>query len=240
MMKKLIFLTGCINPDGMSFTKLQNPVVRKQQYIDAINFYIKETDALILFVENSGTDISGEFDLLELKDRLEVLTFNGNNFDKNLGKGFGEMQIIKHATEHSTLYKHCEHIIKITGRYKVLNIKSYLTGTHFLDSEVIKLDIIRSLAICESKFWICKKEFLPSFLLKYHDKLNDSEGYYFEHALLHATFDSIKKGFRYGTLIEFPRFSGVYGTDNTKFNDSYLLWAKQNFRFRLKNHLIKN
>ncbi|MCX2473182.1 hypothetical protein OQZ33_02440 [Pedobacter sp. MC2016-05] len=239
-MGKLIFLTGCINPDGMSFTKLQNPAVRKQQYIDAINFYLNETDTPILFVENSGTDISKEFDLLNLQGRLELLTFDGNNFNKNLGKGFGEMQILKYAITHSTLYSSCEHILKITGRYKVLNINSFLTETTFLDSELIKLDIIRSLTICESKFWICKKEFLSLFLLDYHDKLNDSEGYYFEHALLHATFDSIKKGFRYGTLVEYPRFSGVFGTDNTKFNDSYLVWAKQNLRFKLKNHLLKN
>src|SRR5215217_4279349 len=124
--KPLILLTGCINPNGMTFTKLQDPEKRKSQYLDSIRYYLNHTENLIVFVENSGTDISEEFQNSEDKKRLEIITFFGNNFDRHIGKGYGEMMILKHAFQHSVLIQECVSIFKITGRYKLLNIKSIL------------------------------------------------------------------------------------------------------------------
>lgn len=57
-MEYILLLTACINPDGMPFTCLADVGVRKKQYIEALNFYLKNTTRKIVFVENSGTDIS--------------------------------------------------------------------------------------------------------------------------------------------------------------------------------------
>ncbi len=227
-------MTGCVNPAGMAFTKLQNPIVRRQHYVDAINFYIQNTDSPVLFVENSAEDLSMEFDTSLFSKRLEILTFDGNIYDKSWGKGFGEMMIIRYALDHSFFLSKYEYVIKITGRYKVLNIDSYLNNSN----DFISVDVIKSLTLAESKLVICNKEFLKAFLIKYQDQLNDSKGYYFEHALLHACYDAIKKGFKYSTLVETPRFSGVFGSDNVKFNDSYLRWSLKNLKFKVKNYFI--
>jgi hypothetical protein len=235
----LLFLTGCVNPHGMAFTELQNPAIRRQHYIESLKFYLSTTQASVLFVENSGTDLSDEFRTEIEFNRLEILTFDGNNYDKTLGKGFGEMLIINYAVQHSKLYAACNQVIKITGRYKVLNILNYLK-TPILDQSFISVDLIRSLSICESKFWICNKEFISSFLLGHSSHLNDSLGYYFEHALLYSTFDSIKVGYKYMPLMESPRFSGVYGGDNVRFNESWFNWFRTNLRLRIKNYLIRN
>ena len=40
-MEYILLLTACINPDGMPFTCLADVGVRKKQYIEALNFYVK-------------------------------------------------------------------------------------------------------------------------------------------------------------------------------------------------------
>lgn len=63
MNKKItIFLTGCINPNTKEGLAISDAAVRKQQYIDAIKWYLANTPYRIVFCENSGTDISGDID----------------------------------------------------------------------------------------------------------------------------------------------------------------------------------
>ena len=84
-MEYILLLTACINPDGMPFTCLADVGVRKKQYIEALNFYLKNTTRKIVFVENSGTDISSSFK--DFQHRIEFLCFDGNLcFDKRKGK----------------------------------------------------------------------------------------------------------------------------------------------------------
>ena len=78
MKNVVVLLTGTVNPGGMSFTKLIEPGVRRAQYIDSIKFWLGNTSLKIIFVENSGTDISADIDGKYL-ERVEFLTFNGND-----------------------------------------------------------------------------------------------------------------------------------------------------------------
>ena len=59
--KYVIVLTACINPGKMIHTSLTDVDIRRRQYKDALEFYLLQTDYPIVFVENSGTDISGDF-----------------------------------------------------------------------------------------------------------------------------------------------------------------------------------
>ena len=56
-----IFLTGCIHANTKEGLAISDATVRKQQYIDAIQWYLNNTPYNIVFCENSGTDISNEF-----------------------------------------------------------------------------------------------------------------------------------------------------------------------------------
>jgi hypothetical protein len=122
----LIFLTACINPENMAFTALLDMDRRKKHYIDALNFYIEKTNLKILFVENSGVDLSYLFQKEIKNERLEILTFNGNDHQKSLGKGVGEMVILEHAIAKSIFFKKSNFLFKITGRYKILNINQFI------------------------------------------------------------------------------------------------------------------
>jgi hypothetical protein len=224
--KPVILLTGCINPMGMSFTKLQNPDIRRVQYIDAIKFYLKTTDNVIVFVENSGNDISGEFDQ---QDRLEIITFSGNNYDNVLGKGYGEMLILKYAFENSSFIKRNSSICKITGRYKVLNVNRILQSYSKSDCNVM-VDLPKRMKYADSRIFIADKPFFINFLFKNLDLINDSEGVYFEHALNKAVLQSIIENYSYLPLKYRARIIGQSGSDNYDYDHSFSDWFPHNIR----------
>lgn len=94
-------MTACINPNKMAYTALQDWSVRRKQYCEALDYYLHATDYPIVFVENSGEDISPDYTEWIRKGRLEILTFEGNDFPRHLGKGYGEGIIVDYAISHS-------------------------------------------------------------------------------------------------------------------------------------------
>ena len=243
--RPIILLTGCINPEEMPFTKLLDPEKRKLQYIDAIKFYLDKTDNLIVFVENSGVDISEEFNSSIHKERLEIITFLGNNFDKHLGKGYGEMLILKYAFTNSDFIKRGNCVCKVTGRYKVLNIKGILRSYEKHKCNVM-VDLPRQLRYADSRIFIADKMFFNKFLFETTTMINDSVGYYFEHALNKAVLLSIvNEKYLYLPFKYNPRLKGESGTDSLNYEYSLKYWLPQNilqilqFKLFLKKWDIK-
>lgn len=120
----VLLLTACISPNGMSYTAVQNPMEREAAYLDALSYYIDNTRFRIVFCNNSGEDISSK--VKDNEGRVEFLSYLGNDYDKSLGKGYGEFQIIEYAFEHSKLLLSCKRIVKITGKLKVKNLSEIL------------------------------------------------------------------------------------------------------------------
>ena len=233
----VILLTGCINPEGMTFTKLKNPETRRLQYIETINFYLDNTNNLIVFVENSGVDISKTFQNSAHRSRLEIFTFIGNDFDKRLGKGHGEMIIMQHAFQHSRFIRTNNSVCKITGRYKALNIKPILRTYEKYKCNVM-VDLLCQLKYSDSRIFIADKSFFTDFLFSTIDLINDSEGYYLEHALNRAVLFSIMEGkYSYLPFKYKPRLKGLSGTDNLNYDYSFSYWfplnIKQIIRFKV-------
>ena len=195
----------------MSFTALNNNKEREKQYVDAIRFYLIQTKLNILFVENSNSDISSLFDN-EIKDgRLECITFEGNQ-NKARGKGYGECEIIKYALENSSLIHRSKNtrIVKITGRLIVRNLKT-LINTHalLLPNKSIICAINSNLSFPDSRCIMAPIDFYKVFL-KRMDNIDDSIGYFFEHALL----DTIKneKSFSFYPFLIQPDIEGISGS----------------------------
>lgn len=143
----LLLLTGCIEPDARQrFNKIVDVDLRRVQYIEALFYYLKNTKSKILFVENSGNDLSDIFNYYIKSGRLEILTYSASLDTKLRGKGYGEQDIIHYATTKSFLYKEAEYIIKITGRLKILNINNLI-------DTVIKLSNNKNKYIIGVKHW---------------------------------------------------------------------------------------
>lgn len=223
---RVLLLTGCINPMGMAQTVLVDTERRKAQYVAAISFYLSKIQLPIIFVENSGCDISEHFTEAIVNERLECLTFK-SNYDKERGKGLGESLIIEYALSHSCLLSASSVILKITGRIQIANIKVLLKATPpsqdtiFTDYSTKKgeQNLLKSVIVqAPIDFW--------KLFLDYKKYINDSQGIYFEHILKYAADKWYTKGHEY-TYFPYPilytGFSGSTGQEYRK-KHPYLNW----------------
>lgn len=189
----LLFLTACVNPRGMAFTKIQDKEVRLNQYINSINYYLKKTKYKILVVENTNEDLSKY--VVAPTDRIEFLTFDGNNYDKKLGKGYGEALIIEYATKHSIFYKSADYVVKITGRNIILNINSLIKEIKDFSFVYANIKGLNGRLTCESRIVGFPKIFLEKSFLPCKESLDDSKGYYFEDLLFDTSKYHLKEFF---------------------------------------------
>ena len=211
----IILLTACVNPEGMSSTKLQDTGVRLEQYKKALTFYLSETPYKILFVENSSCDFSNEFSTYINDGRLEYITFTGNNYNLSLGKGYGEAQILLYAIENSSLLKNASTIIKITGRIIVENTMqlSSITNISSKENVAIACNIRPSKKLGTSTFFICKKKFLIKYFLPYICEINDANRIWFEHVLYEAIIKCKKEKEGRSMIFSKPlKIKGIEGT----------------------------
>lgn len=212
-MKTVILLTGCINPNGMPFTQLTNTSERQKQYVDAIHYYINQTNIHIVFCENSNTDISPLFN--NAHDRLEILTFHGNQ-NKQRGKGYGETEIIEFALHHSSFIHENSIIIKITGRLIINNIHQIINTLKY-DFDFVTCLFHSDLKFAESRIFCGTTAFYKEFL-KNKELMNDSEGIFFEHVLSSTVLES---SLRFRPFTEEPLITGISGSTGEKYQISF-------------------
>ena len=151
----------------------------------------------MVFCNNSGKDISDE--LNENSGRIEFLSFYGNDYEKSLGKGYGEARIIEYALQNSSFIKNAKTIIKITGKLKVLNIQKALLLTNLIlgnkyDSVYctwVEPGTIDSRVFCGSPHFF-------NYLVNNKHLMNDSEGVYFENVLHNCICQYSSLNFDYG------------------------------------------
>ena len=182
-----ILLTACVDPSKSvnRWLKISNKEERLGQYVDAIEYYCKNTDKPIVFVDNSGIDISccERIRNFAIIGRIEVLTYLASEEVRCKGKGFGEQDIIKYALTNSELLKNAEYIIKITGRIKVLDIK-------FLINLTDKLAKRGKFVIGEKLF---RAEWIQSYCFIAHKDFFSNE--YFEEMLSISEEENSMKSF---------------------------------------------
>lgn len=237
-----IILTACVNPNGMSQTVLQDSVVRKLQYIAAIKWYLDNTMSNIVVVENTGYDFSSDF--LEYFDssRIEFITFNGNDYDRSKGKGYGEGVILKYAFEHSRCLSNCNAFVKVTGRFIVKNINKIIDN--YNNSIQADLALFNGRIYCRSRIFIGTTDYLKNYFLPEINKIDDSKVYYFEHLLYDSALKYCKETGSKIYEFSFPPMScGVDGSSGLLIKPGLTYIVKWYFyhilhRFNLYRNLV--
>ena len=185
MKNKVILLTACINPDGMSFTYLQDPKEREKQYLSALQWYLLNTQYQIVLCENTNYCLPTTFDKYINLKRLEYLSFNGNkNFDKHKGKGIGEANIIEYALENSNFINDDTLIVKITGRLIIKNVNqliSLMSNNKAVYGWRVRHE--KAGMQCASHFFSAPKIFFKHYFLSSKSIIDDSKFIYFETVL---------------------------------------------------------
>lgn len=231
--KLVLLMTACINPQGMSKTVLQNKEERLTQYKTALNWYLRNTDIRIVFIENTNFDISPYYTEFIEQGRLEILTFNGNGYDKRLGKGYGEALIIEYAFKKSHLINEATDIIKVTGRLIIKNINQLL---RYSKAGILYCNLVKASSRTNTRYSIffrAPKRFYTEYFLKNIHLINDESLYYFEHYLDDCCKVWQKDGEKLQEFWLPILICGQSGTSGTEYRTSYIMYAKQFVRYIL-------
>lgn len=231
----VILLSACINPQGMSLTALQDQEQRKQQYIDSIRYYLENTAYPIVVCENSGVGFGDIFAKEVSSGRLEILCFEGNDFDRSLGKGYGEAEILKYIYDNSQLVKECSCTIKITGRVKIPNLYYVLEQMYRVKkADYVICDANFHLSAAPSRLIVAVRDFYPKYFFPYTEEINDSCGVPFEKVLAKAIREAKKDGVYHSLFKRYPIFEGISGTFGTPIvNKSQLVRKLKYLLFRI-------
>lgn len=231
--KYVILLTACVNPGNMVNTVLVDAEIRRKQYIDALKFYLAETDYPIVFIENTEENFSDLFKDYITSKRLEYITFQGNNnLYQKRGKGYGEAVIIEYALRYSQFIHECEYVVKITGRLKLINMKWILWLHKYI---IPKCDIQCGMDVkarfSDSRLMISNITFLKYFIAK-KEMINDD----FECVLFECLDE--QAGFVCYPVFIRPSWIGTSGTGGDNYWTGEYLSLKLNFLQNMLEYCI--
>lgn len=119
----LLTMTATIIPAANAGVKRSDPRVRLEDYKQALRYWLNydhRSAASILFLENSGADLSELRALAEVENSLrkpvEFLSVPGNSIPEGRNYGYTEMQLIDDGLAQSRLRRETTHLVKTTGR----------------------------------------------------------------------------------------------------------------------------
>lgn len=113
LLTSTIDVGNCFNLNRKDFN------IRLLDYKKTLNKYLKQTNLKLIFIDNSIENVKNLFiDIYdEFNDRIEFISYKGNNNVNIYGKGHGERESIIYALNNSLLLKNESFFYKISGRY---------------------------------------------------------------------------------------------------------------------------
>lgn len=226
----ILLLTGTIQPNSRDVLAVTDPEIRKQQYIDAINFYLKGTSYKVIFTENSGSSLESYF---PTSNRLEFLTFISPEIVPDKGKGWKELQIIEYSLNNSKFIGDSSFIVKVTGRLKILNINTivkFALKNKEPQYNLVLSNIYRKLKM-DSRCFLFSKSFW--YYLNKHGQSIDLH-HSFEKALWQAVLDfKSSENCSYKQFSQPLRIEGISGGFGTPYNDGQIKATTKHIRHLL-------
>ena len=194
---------------------------RLQDYKSAFKKWLDDAAVRhIVVVENSGFDLS-EFrymaDKARLRKEVEFISFDGQDFPRHLGKGFGENIALKEVVRSSKLLASSKKFIKLNGRYYVNNSKTFFD--EMLRPIDVYCDLSRNLSWSDSRLFGGSLEFLRNYVCTECSRINDSAGVFFEHCLARASLRALADGYTWKMPNTIPDIVGLSGTTNAPYSD---------------------
>lgn len=183
-----------------------DPRERLRQYVASLLLWLRKSPfRRVVYCDNSATHIPfWKFLPIALGHgkELEILLFDGNSESWRLGKGWGEVQIIRHALAFSSLIaKGTRSIWKITGRLYVSNIDRI---------EELHRGMPNVFLGADTRFYKVDPIFFSDKIVRHYDRVDESKGICIE--MVHE--DLLKPFFHWGKAAmfqEFPVFLGRSG-----------------------------
>ena len=127
----VILMSATITPSkDMPGSTRMDPAIRMNDYIEALRYYesvAPEVADRIVFLENSDTDLAPLKKALQRKSfkNVEFVSVS-SDYPPSRGKGYGEFRMFDEGLLASDVIKPDDHIWKVTGRLKILNIEQLI------------------------------------------------------------------------------------------------------------------
>jgi hypothetical protein len=175
--KVCLILTATIIPNSIK-TVISDYFIRRNEYLLNLQYYKNKVNLDIYFIENSGYDFSVDSEFLNEFDNTKVVLIKfqrSNEYD--LGKGYQEFKMLDECI--NQIKQKYSHFIKISGRYKVLNIDYYLKKFDYRKVEC-SMDRYDSQSSAKSNFFICSSHFYMIFFYGIYKHSDDRKNLFIE------------------------------------------------------------
>jgi hypothetical protein len=235
-----IVLTSTIDVKGVANMMRVDPLVRLADHEQALARWLDNPDVKhIIFVENSAYPLESLMALVarypESKD-VEFLSFDGQDFPRSRGKGYGETLALEYVLQQSQQLRRTGNFLKVNGRYYVQNIGDVLFCMDKKTEVFCNLNI--GMSFSDSRVFGGSREFLERVVVEglYVD---DEAGVWLEHALARAALRAIADGMAWNFITRLPRIYGVSGTFNGSYKEPiFHQWLKGRVN-ALKQRLLR-
>jgi hypothetical protein len=236
-----LLLTATVDVRGVELERA-DPTVRFNDYRWALEKWTRcPAVDRIVFVENSGYDIDELIAIPRLSgmdmNSVEFLSFDGQDFPRERGKGLGEAINVEYALENSELLSDDCLIIRVNGRNYVENISAFFDA---LDADTdILCDLKQYLTWGDGRVLGGTIRFFENYVCPYGREADDSRGYYFEHSLARAIHRGMADGLVWRPFPEPPRIIGFSGTSNSSHDASRLKRIGRAAQHRVKLRMFR-
>lgn len=216
-----VVLTSTIDPKGVAFMQRSDPDVRLADYKAALRRWVADPWARnIIVVENSGYSLDALKRIVDegsFGRNIEFLSFDGQDFPRHLGKGYGETLALTHVMEHSRQLRETTRFLKINGRYYVPRLGRILSD--MTTETQIFCNLNKKMTFSDSRFFGGDLAFLRRVCTE-GLQVNDQEGVWFEHVLARSVLRGVADGLTWRFISTLPNIQGSSATTDRAYVES--------------------
>ena len=211
-----------IDPKNVIHTKRDNIEDRVNDFKKSLPFWLNLSFFKnIIIIENSNNDgkIFNHYIRNSInKNNIELIIYDGQKFNRKLGKGYGWYQQIDKILKISKYAKNSNYFVFVTGRYIIQNIEKII----FKTKTTLMCDINSNLTFAYSPVTLFSKNFLKKYWLKYCSKTNDSEDRSMEKQQAKALLRAISDGYQWQLPPEAPDILAISAISNTPYRRNFI------------------
>ena len=220
--KFTILLTGAINIKHTPFAKSVPKKIRLNEYINSISYMLKKHQNFnFVYVDSSNYNLKSKNPEFSKFSNFESLSCSAQNIVQKKGKGAGELLSIDYALDNSVFLQNSNYIMKLNGKYKLVNLEKIIKKINFENKNSIIYGEFKSFnSWFDSRCFLAKKDIFKE-LTTY--EIDDFKGRYFEHVLASLVNYHLSKNISEWRMFQKkPKFIGTSGWDGKNLKSNIL------------------
>ena len=233
-----ILLTGAIDIKDTPFAKSIPKNIRLNEYIKAISYMLeKHRNLNFVYIDSSNYNLKLKNPEFKKFSNFESLSFSAQDIVIKKGKGAGELLSIDYALDNSVFLQRTDYVMKLNGKYKLINLKKIISKIDFENKNSIIYGEFRSYnSWFDSRCFLTKKEFFKE-LTDY--EIDDFKGLFFENVLANLVNYHLAKNISQWRMFQKkPKFIGTSGWDGKNLKSNILKSIIIDFYYFLKYKII--